>query len=377
MIAMKIKIIIAACVATLLLPSCGTFKTLVESAVVVGGEHLLRNYGDNSTQQIIDNYRTWAEEWNDSHPDSLGVTTSLTHVIFEELGVSSANIALGEQWTETSNKYEQMNVAKELLFDALGEVSGNNRMFDIFRQQADMDLNMLSDISSARDRKEIQAALDERNLQYFNLLYDTYQQAKSDNAAYMAEKLGIKKELMASGYDDPDLALEVAGSILAIRKSSDFTEAEKQSLIEAYGLGSYETVVSACVPEPENDPCPVETEHVVEVPVSAPVTEPAVNEIPARQVEMTYKVQVLARRSPLCEFAAYFSKTYGIDDIEEHKFEISGSIYYQYVTVADLRLSEAVRLRNEYIGKGISDAWIVGYKGAERVLPPGEKLLKD
>lgn len=73
MIAMKIKIIIAACVATLLLPSCGTFKTLVESAVVVGGEHLLKNYGDNSTQQIIDNYRTWAEEWNDSHPDSLGI----------------------------------------------------------------------------------------------------------------------------------------------------------------------------------------------------------------------------------------------------------------------------------------------------------------
>lgn len=304
-------------------------------------------------------------------------TTSLTHVIFEELGVSAANIALGEQWTETSNKYEQMNVAKELLFDALGEVSGNNRMFDIFRQQADMDLNMLSDISSARDRKEIQVALDERNLQYFNLLYDTYQQAKSDNAAYMVEKLGIKKELIASGYDDPDLALEVAGSILAIRKSSDFTEAEKQSLIEAYGLGSYETVVSACEPEPEDDPCPMETEQVAEVPVSVPVTEPVVNEIPARQVEMTYKVQVLARRSPLCEFAAYFSKTYGIDDIEEHKFEISGSIYYQYVTAADLRLSEAVRLRNEYIGKGISDAWIVGYKGAERVLPPGEKLLKD
>lgn len=171
--------------------------------------------------------------------------TSLAGTILSEVGIKQQNIQKGMAWNDAQNQYERQNIVKEYVFDAAGEISGNPELFDKFRQIFEAQNTYLSERKKALTQEEKRAALDKRNQAYFDIGYDTYQEAQDRKSQHLAEKLQISKKLMESGwYNDPQLADEVAGSIIAVQKS-DLSEQEKAILLNAYGLGDAKTVEQA------------------------------------------------------------------------------------------------------------------------------------
>jgi outer membrane protein OmpA-like peptidoglycan-associated protein len=140
-------------------------------------------------------------------------------------------------WNNAENKYEKQNATKELVFDAAGNISGQQEFVNKFRVMTDAQLSYLSENKKASTQEEKQAAFDKRTRAYADLFYDTYQEGKEQQAAYLAEKMQIKEQLMKSErYDNSVTAEEVAGSIIAIQKSKDFSESEKEDMLRSYGF---------------------------------------------------------------------------------------------------------------------------------------------
>lgn|GEM_PF-4636833 len=113
------------------------------------------------------------------------------------------------------------------------------------------------------------------------------------------------------------------------------------------------------------------TPIVADVP-PVPVATPEYVEV---DTGISYRVQVLARRSPLPNYSDYFSRTFNLTNVVEGKYEIKGRIMYQYTIGENLTFRDARELKNEIIRKGILDAWIVGYRGEQRVIPSGENVF--
>jgi hypothetical protein len=121
--------------------------------------------------------------------------------------------------------------------------------------------------------------------------------------------------------------------------------------------------------EQKNEP-PVEKVEEVIIPSKNEETE-------VNNVNIIYKVQVLARMMPLPNYSDYFSKEYKLENVIEEKYDAYGKSYYQYTIAAggDGTLKDALKLKREIVKKGVSDAWIVGYKGKDRVIPPNESIV--
>ena len=171
--------------------------------------------------------------------------TSLASSILSEVGIAQQNIHRGLAWNDAQNKHDKQNVTKDFVFDVAGEISNNSELFEKFRQIANVQNSYLSKKSMAMTTEEKQAALSDRNREYFNIGYDTYQEAKERNSQYLANKLQVSQKLMESGwYQDTQLAEEVAGSIIAIQKSN-LSEQEKESLLNAYGFGNAKQISQA------------------------------------------------------------------------------------------------------------------------------------
>ncbi len=164
--------------------------------------------------------------------------TSLTESSLYECGIKQQNIRRGMEWNDAQNKYEKQNIAKDYIFDAAGEFTGQTELLEKFRQISEAQNTYLSDRAKAMTEEEKQAALDKRNLAYFDIGYDTYQEAKSRKSQYLAEKLNIADKLIKSGkYEDTELACEIAANIISIQKSN-LPEEEKAALIRSYGLNN-------------------------------------------------------------------------------------------------------------------------------------------
>ncbi len=162
--------------------------------------------------------------------------TSLVGSMLSDCGMNQRNIDRGMAWNDAQNKYEKRNVAKDYLFDAAGEFIGQTELIEKFRQISNVQNTYLSENAKALTEEEKQAALDKRNLAYFDIGYDTYQEAKTRKSQHLAEKLNIAGKLMQSGqYENTDLACEIAANIISIQKSN-LPEDEKAALIQSYGL---------------------------------------------------------------------------------------------------------------------------------------------
>ena len=171
--------------------------------------------------------------------------TSLSSSILSAVGMNQQNIQRGMAWNDAQSKYEKQNVAKDYVFDALGEISDNAELFEKFRQISEVQNVYLSENSKTMTAEEKQVALAKRNRAYFDIGYDTYQEVKDRRSKHLAEKLQISQKLKESGwYLDSQLAEEVAGSIIAIQKS-DLSAQEKETLLYAYGLGEANQVMLA------------------------------------------------------------------------------------------------------------------------------------
>ena len=154
---------------------------------------------------------------------------------YTALGLNTDNADLGISYVEADNKYERQNLVKDIAFDVVSESSNNPSLVEKFRIMTDAQLTYLGDMKEATSEEEKSVIFDNRTRAYADMFYDTYQEAKKRKAAYLSEKLRIKEQLLKQGYTDSNLALEVAGNILAVQKS-DIPEQEKTAILKSYGF---------------------------------------------------------------------------------------------------------------------------------------------
>lgn len=219
---------------------------VVEAAVVVGVDYMYDTYAPEAKAQ----YKQSMTQFNEQ--GGYSAETSITKTIATEVGIKQQNIQRGMAWTDAQNKYDRQNVVKDYIFDAAGEISGNPELFEKFRQISEAQNTYLSESSKAMTAEEKRAALDKRNLAYFDIGYDTYEEAQKRRAEHLAKKLEIQQKLTESGmYADAQIANEVAGSIIAIQKSN-LSKQEKEALLSAYGFGNAQQLAQA-VNEVMND----------------------------------------------------------------------------------------------------------------------------
>ena len=211
----------------------------------------LSHTSDYETRELI--RQEIAEISGISPTTSTSNNTSLAGSLLSEVGIKQQNIQRGMAWNEAQNKYERQNILKDYIFDAAGNISGNTELLKKFRQILDAQNTYLSENSKAMTTEEKQAALDKRNLEYFNIGYDTYQEAQDRKSQHLAEKLKIQQQLIARGwYNDSQLANEVAGSIIAVQKSK-LSEKEKTEILRGYGFSESPVQIQQYVNEVLND----------------------------------------------------------------------------------------------------------------------------
>ena len=171
-----------------------------------------------------------------------------TEDLFSALGANSTNVQRGLDYINASDKYEKQNVIKEYAFDLAGDVSGNYQMVESFRTLTDANLEYLHDKTTATNDTERQLAFDKRTQAYADVFYDTYQYGKQRRARYLSEKLKMEQKLTSQGMD-PNMANDLAGSIIAVQNSKDWTQEEKEEYFNNLGLDLDANVIAAVASE--------------------------------------------------------------------------------------------------------------------------------
>jgi outer membrane protein OmpA-like peptidoglycan-associated protein len=164
--------------------------------------------------------------------------------IVEGIGLNRQNAEIGMHWQEL-NKYDKQSIFADYALDGIGETTGQQELMGKFKQIKDAQFNHISAqadaIGYARktgtpvDKQKIQESLNKRNLAYANIGYDTWMEAEEKQAQHLVKKMQIRNQLLQKGYTDPEFALEVAGSIIAVQKS-DLSYEEKDAILKGYGF---------------------------------------------------------------------------------------------------------------------------------------------
>ncbi len=193
--------------------------------------------------------------------------------IFEEIGLNRQAADVGMGWRDGSlNKYDKQSVVSGYVMDGLGRATGNEELFDYMKELQKAHANYMGEryklIENAKktntivDKKQLQKALNDRDSVYADLAYDIYQNAKERRARHLADKLRIQEQLVKHcGYDNMQLAEEVAGTIIAIQTSTDFSDEEKASYLRKLGFNDIKEVEIA-VSESLKESFDVEYEEV-------------------------------------------------------------------------------------------------------------------
>ena len=158
-----------------------------------------------------------------------------TRDLLNDLGANTTNVERGLKYVEASDKYEKQNVIKDFGLDFVGDVSGQSQMVESIRTMADASLGYLHDKTTATSDEEQQIAFDKRTKAYADVFYDSYQYGKQKRAKHLAEELQMKQKLIAQGLD-PRIANDLAGSLIAVQKSEDWSQEEKEKYFNGLGL---------------------------------------------------------------------------------------------------------------------------------------------
>lgn len=172
----------------------------------------------------------------------------MTRDLCTALGANTTNIERGLNYVAASDKYEKQNVIKDYAFDLAGDVSGNYQMVESFRTLTDANLEYLHDNSTATSDEERQLAFDKRTQAYADVFYDTYQYGKQRRARHLSEKLKMEQKLTSQGMD-PSMANDLAGSLIAVQNSKDWTQEEKEEYFNSFGLDLDANVIAVVASE--------------------------------------------------------------------------------------------------------------------------------
>ena len=146
------------------------------------------------------------------------------------------------------DKYEKQNIVKDYAFDLAGDVSGNNQMVETFRTLTHANLEHLHYKNSNETDNPGQVTYDSLTRVYANVMYDTYQYGKSRRAKHLAETLKMEQKLTSQGMD-PSMANDLAGSLIAVQNSKDWTQEEKEEYFNSFGLDLDANVIAAVASE--------------------------------------------------------------------------------------------------------------------------------
>lgn len=159
----------------------------------------------------------------------------MTHDFIENLGLNTANVDRGLDYITASDKYARQNVVANFVFDEAIDASGGSEVLSSIQAMSNAQFTYLSDSRKAKTQEEKQAVFDTLVKSYAYVAYDSYELAKQRKARRLAEELQIKQQLIRNG-NRPELADDVAGTILAVQRSTDMSEKEKQDYLRAFGF---------------------------------------------------------------------------------------------------------------------------------------------
>jgi hypothetical protein len=116
---------------------------------------------------------------------------------------------------------------------------------------------------------------------------------------------------------------------------------------------------SVYVPVP---PLAAATQAIETLPTQKKASQPA-------QRGLIFKVQLLATRQPVQDYAAYFIRQYNITDlVTEEKYDADIRQYtYKYVVGPFKKYEQAQNYRNQVWRKGITDAFVTCYYNGDRI----------
>lgn len=181
--------------------------------------------------------------------------------LYDNIGASNANASLGVKYAEADSRTARMNAVKDILWNNSGLDQGKyGQTLSGVMQIVNIQSNYIEARQTAVTDDQLAEARKERDSNLVNVAFDMYEQAKERRAAYLAEKLKLKQQLMDKGLD-PQLAMESAGMIISVCNNQKMSDAEKDEYLEAFGLKEsksevYDAVAQVCTPgyTPEPEP---------------------------------------------------------------------------------------------------------------------------
>lgn len=196
---------------------------------------VINKYGG---EQNTGSYNQWAQQYTDNN-------TNITETLLNAVNLSMNDVNRAEQWINSSKFGKQAMIADEA-FDIIGNHSSNRTMVEAFHGMTRANLEYVD--AKSRGGADRDAALQKIALDYKDIIFDVYQDAEDRKRRYVSQKLKIKNELIASGFEgDSDFAMEIAGSILSVQNNKNLTEHEKHEWLRMLGYYGKEELVEQIV----------------------------------------------------------------------------------------------------------------------------------
>lgn len=192
--------------------------------------------------------------------------------LYSDLGLNTRSAERGIEWNNAQNVHELNNVISNVAFDIVEDNCENTALVKGLRDIASANFQYNSENLYAVTDEERLQAFNHRNEALANIIYDAYEQGSERRNAFLARKMGIKRQLMSQGVYNEDWAAEdVAGQIIAIQESKKLTEEEKEELLRKFGFSqsTYQiadyVVESRTVPEDfDNEVISLDEQHNID-----------------------------------------------------------------------------------------------------------------
>lgn len=170
-----------------------------------------------------------AERYGYSREDA----TSMTNFLADGIFGNTENANKGIAYVTANDKYLQQQIVANEVFGIAGTLTGEQQLMNTFKGMSSAQLTYKSETLHATTDAERQAAFDRRSQNWADVIYDAYESAKERKAQYLAEKSSLANSLREQGYT-ADMAIEIAGSMLAVQRADYMTPEEKQEYISAF-----------------------------------------------------------------------------------------------------------------------------------------------
>ena len=162
----------------------------------------------------------------------------MTFKLLSDLGVNNENVTRGLDFISASDKFQKEKVIADYAFDKVMDGSESDiELLGYLKSMNSANLQYLSDKSQSQTDEERVIAFAKKVQNYNEIFYDSYQYGNERRKEYLSEKLKIEEKLLSEGWtDNPNLAMEVASSILAVQQSTTMTYEEKLDYYKRFGI---------------------------------------------------------------------------------------------------------------------------------------------